>query len=173
MTRRLVAGLVLWLLPAMVAGQTAEPSRPVAWDVARGVLIDPTTYAPALISHEAMSRDWKTSQVLFAHGWLERNPRFTVSGRPDDIAISYEAGNRIIHRESLRLLQYSLLNNAASGIGERLLIARYPSRRTLIKAIGWAERIGYAAFMTYRNSADHLRQARENRRLARVYGYAR
>jgi hypothetical protein len=90
------------------------------WDVARAVLIDPTTYAPALVAHEAMTRDWKTSQVLFAHGWMERNPRFTASGLPNDVPVSYGEGNRIIHRASLRVLQYSVLNNAASGIGERL-----------------------------------------------------
>ena len=158
---------------AAAAGQTPEPPRPLAWDIARAVLIDPTTYAPALVAHEAMTRDWRTSQVFFAHGWVERNPRFTTSGLPNDAPIGYDAGNRIIRRESLRLLQYSAINNAASGIAERLLTARYPSRRKLFRTLGWIERIGYASFITYRNAADHFRQAGENRRLATVYGYAR
>jgi hypothetical protein len=170
---RAAAALVLAILPAVAAGQTPEPPRPIVWDVARAVLIDPTTYAPALVAHEAMTRDWKTSQVLFANGWVERNPRFTVSGLPNDAPIGYDEGTRIIHRESLRLLQYSAINNAASGIAERLLIARYPSRRKLIRTLGWIERIGYASFVTYRNAADHLRQAGENRRLARRYGLSR
>ncbi len=58
------------------AGAQTENARPFAWDVTRAVLIDPTTYAPALIVNEAMRQDWKTSQVLFAHGWLEQNRGF-------------------------------------------------------------------------------------------------
>lgn len=164
-----IAAIVLLLLPAAGAAQPAEEPRPMAWDVARAVLIDPTTYAPALIAHEAMTRDWKTSQVLFAHGWVERNPRFTISGRPNDVPISYAAGNGIIHREALKMFQYSALNNAAVGVGERLLASRYPSRKKLIRTVAWIERIGYASFVAYRNSADHFRQAAENRRVARLH----
>ena len=62
--RVLMLATVLGLAPALALAQ-AEQSRPFAWDVARAVLIDPTTYAPALISHEAIRQDWKTSQILF------------------------------------------------------------------------------------------------------------
>jgi hypothetical protein len=48
-----------------------DEARPLVWDVARAVLVDPSTYAPALISYEAIRQDWKTSQILFANGWLE------------------------------------------------------------------------------------------------------
>ena len=174
MTRAFLAGvLALLLIPSPARSQQPESSRPFAWDVARAVLIDPTTYVPAIVSNEAMMRDWKTSQVLFAHGWYETNPRFTITGLPSDVPVSYDEGSRRIHHISWRVLQYSVLNNAAAGIGERLLIQRYPRRKTLIRTLSWIERISYAAFITYHNSAQHFRQAENNRRLARELGYAR
>jgi hypothetical protein len=168
----LLVVLALLLVTPSASGQ-AEPSRPFAWGVARAVLIDPTTYVPAVISHEAMMSDWKTSQVLFAHGWRETNPRYTVTGLPNDVPLSYDEGKDRIREVSLKVLQYSALNNALAGVGERLLISKYPHRKKLIRTLSWVERIGYASFIAYRNSADHLRQARTNRQLAREFGYAR
>jgi hypothetical protein len=173
MIRTLLFGALALLLIAPSASGQAEPSRPFAWDVARAVLIDPTTYVPAIVSNEAMMRDWKTSQVLFAHGWHEANARFTITGLPQDVPVSYDEGRRRIHQISWKVFQYSALNNTAAGIAERLLIQKYPRRKTLIRTISWIERISYATVITYRNSAVHLRQAAENRRLAREFGYAR
>ena len=161
---------MLGILPVSASAQ-AEERRPFAWDVARAVLIDPTTYAPALISHEAIRRDWKTSQVLFAKGWLEKNPRFTISGKANDVPVSYDEGTRRILRTALTLVQYSALNNVGAGVAERILVTRYPHRKTLIRTLSWVERIAFASILTYRNSADHIRQASNNRRLAREYGY--
>jgi len=173
MIRGLVVGtLVLLLVPTCVSGQI-EPSRPFAWDVSRAVLIDPTTYVPAVIAHEAMMRDWRTSQLLFAHGWREANPRYTVTGLPDDVPVSYDEGKDRIRGASLRVLEYSALNNAVAGVSERLLISKYPDHKKLIRTLSWVERIGYASFIAYRNSAVHFRQAEENQRLAREFGYAR
>ena len=174
--RVFVAAMWLGLAPASVFAQAlaqAETPRPLAWDVVRAVLIDPTTYAPALISYEAIRQDWKTSQVLFAHGWLEENPRFTVSGRPNDVPVSYGEGASRIRGAALTMLQYSAVNNVSANIAERLLVARYPHRKRLIRALSWAERIAFASLLTYTNSADHIRQASTNRRLAREYGYTR
>ena len=161
---------MLLLAPAVACAQ--EDASPILWDVVQKVLIDPTTYAPAVISYEAMHWDWKTSQVLFAHGWVETNPRFTISGRPKDVPVAYGEGERRIRSIASRLILYSAMNNLGAGIGERLLTARYPSRKKLIRALSWIERIGFASLVTYRNSAHHVRQASANRRLAREYGYA-
>ena len=79
--RAFIVAIVLGLAPASALAQTEE-RRPFAWDVARAVLVDPTTYAPALISYESMRQDWKTSQVLFAHGWLEQNRGSPSAGAP-------------------------------------------------------------------------------------------
>jgi hypothetical protein len=174
--RVFIAAMLLGLVPASALAQdppqAVEP-RSFAWDVARAALIDPTTYAPALISYEAIRQDWKTSQVLFANGWLEENPRFTVSGRANDVPIGYDEGASRIRRNALTILQYSAVNNVSARVVERLLVARYPHRKRLIRALSWAERIAFASLLTYNNSADHIRQASTNRRLAREYGYTR
>jgi hypothetical protein len=158
------------LAPFSAAAQAPE-SRPFAWDVARAVLIDPTTYAPALISYESIRRDWKTSQILFANGWVEENPRYTISGRANDLPVSYEEGTRRLQGAALHVFSYSVANNLGAGLVERLLVARYPHRKTLIRTLSWTERIAFASLLTYRNSADHIRQASTNRRLAREHGY--
>ena len=168
--RAAVIATALALAPVAAWGQ-AENGRPLIWDIARTVLIDPTTYAPAVISHEAIRWDWKTSQILFAYGWVEENPRFTISGRANDPPVSYATGNRIIRGVALSVFQRSVANNLAVGIGERVLTARYPERKKLIRTLSWVERVAFAAIITYRNAADHVRQAAANRRLAREYAY--
>ena len=169
--RAAIVVMVLALIPVPASGQAQEASRPVVWDLAREVLFDPTTYAPAVISYEAIHWDWKTSQVLFAHGWVEANPRFTISGLANDVPVTYVAGRRIIRGTALTILQYSVVNNVAARISVRLLETRYPSHKKLFRTLSWIERIGFASFVTYRNSADHIRQARTNRRIAREQGY--
>jgi hypothetical protein len=169
--RPLFIAVVLGLSPTVISAQ-AEDSGPFAWDVARAVLIDPTTYAPAILSHEAMRQDWKTSQLLFAHGWLEQNPRFTLSGRANDVPVSYLEGTSRIRGAALTVLQYSVANNVGVQVVERLLVSRYPQRKKLIRTLSWIERIALASILTYSNSADHLRQASVNRHLGREYGYA-
>lgn len=167
--------IVAVLLPLTSVSALAQAERPraFAWDVARAVLIDPTTYAPPLISYAAIRQDWKTSQILFANGWLEQNPRFTISGRPNDVPVGYDEGNARIRNAAFGLLQYSTGNNVGARIVERMLIARYPHRKTLIRTLSWVERIAFASILTYHNSAGHLRQASDNRRLAREHGYMR
>ena len=172
MTRCRIALIVIAiaLVPAFAAAQDERPRR-FAWDVARAVLIDPTTYAPALIAHEAMRQDWKTSQVLFAHGWLEQNSRYTVTGRVNDIPVSYRDGTHRIRADALTILRHSAVNNVSAAIAERMLIARYPKRKALIRTLSWVERVAFASILTYTNSAAHFRQTSANRRLAREYGY--
>lgn len=166
-----IAALLVTTAPMAVLGQTVEPSRPFV-DVAVRVAIDPTTYVPAIISYKATMFDWKTSQMLFANGWVEANQRFTVSGRPNDTPLAYDTGKSRIRRTSLAILGYSVLNNGAVAVGERLLVRRYPTKRKLIRVLSWAERIAYASVTAYVNSHDHIRQGRENQRLAREYGYS-
>jgi hypothetical protein len=168
----LVVVMLLALSPISVVAQDEE-RRPFAWAVARGVLLDPTTYVPALLSHESMRQDWKTSQVLFAHGWVEQNARFTISGKANDVPVSYQEGMRRIRAEGLTVFQSSVINNAGAQVAERLLVMRYPHRKKLIRTLSWAERIAFASILAYRNSADHLRQASTNRRTARDFGYTR
>jgi len=168
--RVVLTAFVVLLATALAFAQTEE-RRPLVWDVARAVLVDPTTYAPAPISYESMRQDWRTSHVLFAHGWLEQNPRFTISGRANDVPLVYREGMDRIRGAALTVLRDSAVNNLSVRIIERLLVARYPRRKKLIRTLSWIERVAFASAVTYINSADHLRQAAANRRLAREYGY--
>ena len=167
-----IVTVLLGFAPSMARAQADEP-RAFVWDVTRATLIDPTTYAPTLIWYAAIRQDWKTSQILFANGWLEQNPQFTISGRANDVPVAYDEGMKRIRGTALTIFQYSAANNVGAGIVERLLVARYPQRKKLIRALSWGERIAFASLLTYRSSADHLRQASNNRRLAREYGYIR
>ena len=50
------------------------------------------TAGPAQRS-QAMRLDWDSSQIFFQHGFVERNPRYTASGLPNDVALSHAGGD--------------------------------------------------------------------------------
>jgi hypothetical protein len=167
----LAYGLAMVLMPLLATAQ--EASRPpLAWDIARDVLVDPTTYAPAAVSYVAQRWDWETSQVFLERGWMEKNAHFTISGRPNDLPLSYEAGMGQIRGEALVRLGWSVTNNLAAGVCERVLISRYPEHKKLIRTMSWIERVSVASYMLYVGSIEHFRQVSRNHRLARVYGYS-
>jgi hypothetical protein len=140
-------------------------------DVIKKVILDPTTYVPAIVAWESTRLDWRSSQIFFQKGWLEYNPRFTVSGLPGEAPLSYAAGNRLIFRDSIANLQLSLLNNVSERVMEHLLMPRYPGHRKLLRSIGQIERVAMASYFTYLLSADHLRQWQANQALAQQLGY--
>ena len=163
--------LTAMCLPATASAQSPERPRPIAMDAAVRTLKDPTTFIPAIVAYEAKSEDWRTCQVLFAHGWVEQNPRYTTSGRPNDTPVSFAAGKKMILHESLITLQWSAVHNMGANIAERAFLSRYPRHRRLIRTFGWVERIGFAGYLTYMQAAKHFRQVERNRELARIYGY--
>jgi hypothetical protein len=156
-------------MPSTAFAQQPEQSSFFV-DFTKGIVFDPTTYAPAMITYDATMRDWNSSQPFFRLGYKERNRRFTLSGRPDDTPIGYNEGRNLILKDALGILQVSLVNNATSRIIDRVLIARYPEHRTLFRTLGWIERVGFASFMSYRLSANHFRQAQLNEQRARELG---
>ena len=167
---------VLPVCAALLAGPSvfaqAPPVRPSPFvEVFKRVAFDPTTYVPAVLSYEAHHLDWESSQVFFDHGFLEGNPEFTVSGRANDTPISYSAGNRQITKTVFAALGTSLLNNVAVAVVERAVLARYPTHRRLVRTLGWAERIAFASYLSYNESAVHFRQWQRNSDLARQLGY--
>jgi hypothetical protein len=164
----LVTALVL---SPTVASAQQEDGSSLFWDVTRGVLFDPTTYAPATLSYTSMKLDWQSSQPLFRNGWVEQNYRFTLSGRPNDRPVSFAEGNRRIRRLALLHLQESIINNVAANLFERVLTEKHPQHRKLFKALSWAERIAFASYVSYVASVNHFRQAERNRELARQFGY--
>src|SRR5215510_14293311 len=99
---RLVAVFTALLLgSAVVAVAQDRAERPFTIDVLTRVVLDPTTYAPAALAYDSTMRDWRSSQTFFQHGFFESNARFTVSGLPNDVAVSYGAGQRIIRADAL------------------------------------------------------------------------
>lgn len=158
------ATLVVLLMPFQASAQE-KPS--LARDVTKSVLLDPTTYVPAATSYGAQRLDWNSSQPLLRAGWLEQNPRFTVSGRSNDVALSYGAGNGRILTRSLEHLQWSVLNNVAVGVVDRVMAERYPRHRKLIRVLSWVERISFASYTAYLSSINYFEQAQENARAAR------
>jgi hypothetical protein len=167
---RIVVAVLLMLAAQTASAQDREHGSFVT-DVVRAVVLDPTTYAPAFVAWEATRLDWRSSQVFFENGWRESNQRFTLSGRGNDVAVSYVAGNRTILMDALANLQLSAIHNVSERVIERVLLPRYPNHRTLIRTLGWIERSALASYWTYRLSAGHFRQWQENERLAREFGY--
>jgi len=168
--KRLALLSIMILTPAIASAQ-GETDSNVFWDVTKAVVFDPTTYAPATLSYTSMKMDWNSSQALFRNGWVEQNHLFTVSGRPNDLPLSFSDGNKKIRHMALLHLQESVVNNVAANIFERVLAEKYPDHRKLFKVLSWVERIGFASYMSYAASANHFRQTERNRQLAIQFGY--
>jgi hypothetical protein len=166
-----VAALAV-LSAASVSAQPAEPAEaPFVLDIIRSVALDPTTYAPGLITYGAMRLDWGSSQVFFRNGYVEQNAGYTVTGIGNSASISQRAGNRRLARDSMTVLQLSLVHNVAERIIERGLARRFPGHRKLVRVVGRIERIAAASYLSYVMSAIHFRQWRKNERLARHFGF--
>jgi len=149
------------MCPSRAFAQNEHQSSWLA-DLAKHVVIDPTTYGPAIVGYDATMRDWNSSQPFFRNGFVERNPRFTSSGLPNDVAVSYGDGKRRILADALATLEISAINNVSDRLIERLLIERHPNHRKLFRALGWAERVSFAAYLSYQLSAAHYRQWQSN-----------
>jgi hypothetical protein len=139
--------------------------------IAKGVVADPTTYLPAVLFFASLRLDWASSQPLFQHGFVEGNARYTVSGYPHDVPVSYSAGNRRIAADALMSLSTMVMHNAANQTIERLLIDRFPAHRKLLTRIGWMERSAFASYLSYQLSAAHFRQWQLNESLASQLAY--
>ena len=167
-----VAFAALTLLWASSASAQDVPPSSLVSDIVRGVVFDPTTYAPAMVTYGATRLDWESSQVFFQLGFVEHNARYTVSGVSDSAAISHRAGNRRITTDSLAvLLKLSLVHNITERAIERVLIRRYPNHQKFFRVVGLVERIVGASYLSIALSAKHVRQWQENERLARQLGY--
>jgi hypothetical protein len=167
-----VATLLLSPVYASAQSQTDNAEQPsFLLDVVKRVAFDPTTYAPAILGYDATIRDWKSSQPFFQNGFLERNPRFTISGRASDLAVSYEEGNRRIFSDAMANLEMSLMNNVTNTVFEHVLAERYPNHRKLIRTLGWIEKSAFASYMSYRLSAAHYRQWQANEQMSRQLGF--
>jgi hypothetical protein len=176
--QRKVSRVVPWMLcaalatlvPVPASAQEDQPSLPVV-DIAKRVLLDPTTYAPAVIAYDATMRDWNSSQPFFRNGYLEHNPRFTISGRSNDVPLSYDDGHKRILKDALFHLQLAAAHYTVENIVERVLVERFPNKRKLWRVLGWIERGAYASYASYVLSEQHYRQWKHNERLAKEMGF--
>jgi hypothetical protein len=166
-------GLVVALCMLSPASAFSHPQDDASFVPAlvKSVLFDPTSYVPAIVAWESTRLDWQSSQVFFQHGFLEQNPRFTVSGRANSSAVGYAAGNRLIVTDAVVNLAGSIANNVTERLIERGLLRRYAAHRTLVRAVGWIERGAVASYVSYVQSAGHLRQWQDNQLSARQLGY--
>ena len=139
--------------------------------IAKQVVLDPTTYAPAIIAYDATVRDWNTSQPFFKNGFVEHNARFTISGKSNDVPVPYGVGQKRILVDAVTNLGMSTLNNFTTRVFERVLLDRYPEHRKAVKVASWVERISFGVYMSYMLSKDHYRQAELNATRARQLGY--
>jgi hypothetical protein len=139
-------------------------------DVARQVATDPTTYAPAAILFTSLRLDWRSSQPLFQQGFVEDNPRYTQSGLPHDLPVSYGEGNRRILLDALANLSPMIVNNTVARFSERALVARFPDHPALIHTLGWIERISFSAYLSYQLSSRHFEQWQRNKQMAAGLG---
>ena len=173
----IVLSLIVWAAPlaAQERGSLGVDDGNAAAaplvDVAKRVVLDPTTYVPATVLFVSLRLDWTSSQPLFQHGFVEGNARYTVSGYAHDTPVSYAAGNRRIAADALMSMTTMLVHNAANRTMERVLTDRFPAHRRLLKTIGWVERSAFASYLSYQLSAPHFRQWQANERLAGQLGY--
>jgi hypothetical protein len=172
----LVCLATLLLSPVYASAQSkpdnAEQPSLLA-DVAKRVFFDPTTYAPAVLGYDSTMRDWKSSQPFFQNGFMERNPRFTISGLPTDRAVSYGEGSRRIFSDAVANFEMSLMNNVTDTVFEHVLAERYPNHRKLIRTLGWIEKSAFASYMSYKLSAANYRQWQYNEQTSRQLGLNR
>jgi len=169
-TMCLVGTLGAWTaVPTYAQSEDGRTKSPVG-SILKSTLFDPTTYIPAILTYDSMMRDWNTSQPLFRQGFVEHNPRFTVNGLPDSTPLSYDAGRHQILMDSLTALEMSTAQNLTSRIVEGALMQKYPEHRRLVKALGWAERIGVASAMSYQLAAPHYRQVGINVQMSAQLG---
>ena len=157
-------------VPRAFLSRRSDIERPLIADVAKRIVLDPTTYAPAAIVYSSLHLDWKSSQPMFHAGYVEAHPGYTQSGFPNDVPVDYAEGRRRNLDIAFRMFGRSVANNAASAVFERLLIERAPQHRKLIRVLGWIERTAFASYFSYVLSEQHFAQWQRNEAMARQIG---
>lgn len=177
--RLFASGLLGILAPArkiasavLVAGVLFGAGRPVAAQssaagvIARQVLTDPTTYTPAVANYVFSRLDWASSQPLFARGYLEQDPAFTLSGRADAAPVPDGVGRQQILMNAWLVLGWSAAANVGARVLERQLRARDPEHARRWRAVSLALRVGVAGVLIDADVLPHVRQWRTNLAMA-------
>lgn len=156
---------------AQEARATSKSVAALAVEATKQTLLDPTTYAPAGLLYVSSRLDWDSSQAFYAHGDLEENPRFTITGRPHDTPLSYGDGNIVLLKDALTIASGSIVHNVVSHFTVDVLVIRHPEHAKLWKTLGWIERVGVGLSISYVLSSQHFEQWQTNKRLAAERGY--
>jgi len=169
-----VAVAIVVCLAASASAQDAREAQSIpslSLDAVKQTLVDPTTYAPAGMLYVSSRLDWNSSQVFFAHGDLEENPRYTITGLPHDAPLDYGVGNKMLLTDALSVASVSFANNAITHFTVDALTIRNPEHRKLWTTLGWIERVAVATSLSYFLSVQHFEQWQQNERVAAQRGY--
>lgn len=132
----------------------------------RQVLTDPTTWAPVALFWTAAEGDWNSSYNLFRSGkYIEKNPRFTLSGKSPDTPIGFWVGARKNAAFTAQELGWSVVSNAGIRVSERFLNKLYPRHQRFVTILGWTARITCAVILVKVDAGPHIVQWRRNNRL--------
>lgn len=151
--------------------ETTKSFPALTFEAAKQSLLDPTTYAPAGMLYVSSRLDWNSSQQFFAHGDVEENGRYTITGLPHDAPLSYSAGNKQLITDALSVASVSLVNNMVAHFTVDAMAVRNPEHRKLWKTLGWVERAAVATSLSYVLSVQHFQQWQQNQRVAAQRGY--
>jgi hypothetical protein len=161
----------VWAQQGLDTTKSIKSIPSLAVEATKQTLLDPTTYAPAGLLYVSSRLDWNSSQVFFAHGDVEQNPRYTISGLPHDTPLSYSQGNKQLLTDALSVASVSAVNNVIAHFTIDAMAAHSPEHAHMWKTLGWIERTAVASSISYMLSAQHFRQWETNRRLAAERGY--
>ena len=114
--------------------------------------VDPGGYCP-WIARLLSGRSWSLMRPFHSSDLIPRAKTFGSKAGELASTINHERPHYVVERT------------------EQALLARYPEHRTVVKTIGWIQRIAVGSALAYHLSAAHYRQAATNTRLAREYGY--
>jgi hypothetical protein len=156
---------------AQAGFETTKSVPSLALESVKQTLLDPTTYAPAGMLYTSSRLDWNSSQVFFAHGDAENNPRYTVTGLPGSAPLSYSEGNKLLLTDALSVASVSFVNNTVAHFTVDAMAIRNPEHAKLWKALGWVERAAVASSLSYVLSVRHFEQWQTNEQIAAQRGW--
>ena len=145
-----------YLVPAMKEF-FSEPG-----DTLKKSALDGMTYVtPALLAVSSFG-DWNSSQRWFKAGYRETNYRLTISGKPNDIPVSYGEGRKIIIVDTIKIAGWSFAINAGSRGLERVLVRHFPDKKREVKIFTRVARTAASGYAAWYFSKDHFGKWIEN-----------
>ena len=165
MKKYIILAIALCSISSSASAQ--DSFKEIIKEATKKAAIDPTTYIPGTVSFVSQKLDWDSSQLFFERGFVEKNPVFTLSGKPYDIPVGYGQGMKRITIMSLKQVGLSYLNNAGAEIMGKFILKQNPEKKKLVRALIKAEKIAMAVAVSYYISEGHFKQWQLNNSMAR------